>query len=295
MANIAVIGATGNVGREVLSIIGEMCFSNGKNGDDGDGFVVDKIFALASTSSSGKHVSMTLQKQIQVQALENFDFEKNKVDIAFFCAGSAVSEKYIPKIIGKGGKRIAELERDIGIKMNVEPLEKAPDSFESRLAERSQKKNKSKKNKKEKKNKKLKKSQLKEYNKLLKEDNLGEDTLKDYNKNNYFDLTDNDDSENHNKDYDDSYEDYDEFEENYEELFYDIFELFPEIRKDHVVLPIGKKYVGKSFDILIEEEYIFTATVGKRGYVKLHKNLDLSDKIIVAMDKGERIIAKVRD
>ena len=108
-------------------------------------------------------------------------------------------------------------------------------------------------------------------------------------------MTDNDDSENHNKDYDDSYEDYDEFEENYEELFYDIFELFPEIRKDHVVLPIGKKYVGKSFDILIEEEYIFTATVGKRGYVKLHKNLDLSDKIIVAMDKGERIIAKVRD
>ena len=68
MANIAVVGATGNVGREVLSIIGEMCFSNGKNGDDGDGFVVDKIFALASTSSSGKHVSMTLEKQVQVQA-----------------------------------------------------------------------------------------------------------------------------------------------------------------------------------------------------------------------------------
>ena len=205
-----------------------------------------------------------------------------------------MSEKYIPKIIGKGGKRIAELERDIGIKMNVEPLEKAPDSFESRLAERSQKKNKSKKNKKEKKNKKLKKSQLKEYNKLLKEDNLGEDTLKDYNKDNYFDLTD-DDSNNHDRNNDDSYDGYDDFEENYEELFYDIFELFPEIRKDHVVLPIGKKYVGKSFDILIEDEYIFTATVGKRGYVKLHKNLDLSDKIIVAMDKGERIIAKVRD
>ena len=102
MANIAVVGATGNVGREVLSIIGEMCFSNGKNGDDGEGFVVDKIFALASTSSSGKHVSMTLQKQIQVQALENFDFEKNEVDIAFFCAGSAVSEKYIP-IASKAG------------------------------------------------------------------------------------------------------------------------------------------------------------------------------------------------
>ena len=46
MANIAVVGATGNVGREVLSIIGEMCFSNGKNGDDGEGFVVDKIFKL---------------------------------------------------------------------------------------------------------------------------------------------------------------------------------------------------------------------------------------------------------
>ena len=70
-----------------------------------------------------------------------------------------MSEKYIPKIIGKGGKRIAELENEIGISMNVEPLEKAPDSFAERLSKRS-KKSKSKKEK----HKKSKKSQLKEYN-----------------------------------------------------------------------------------------------------------------------------------
>ena len=185
-----------------------------------------------------------------------------------------MSEKYIPKIIGKGGKRIAELENEIGISMNVEPLEKAPDSFAERLSKRS-KKSKSKKEK----HKKSKKSQLKEYNDNI-DDYIIDEGKKDYSNDNYFDLSEEED-------------DYEEGETS--EFYYEVFELYPEIRKDHLVLPIGKKFVGSSFDILLEDKYMFTATVGKRGYVKLHKNLDLTDEIIDGLDNGLRVVARVRD
>ena len=178
-----------------------------------------------------------------------------------------ITEKYIPKIIGKGGKRITELENEIGISMNVEPLEKAPDSFAERLTKRSKKSKKDKKDK----HKKSKKSQLKEYNDNM-DDYIIDEGKKDYSKDNYFDLSEEE-------------EDYEEGETS--EFYYEVFELYPEIRKDHLVLPIGKKFVGSSFDILLEDKYMFTATVGKRGYVKLHKNLDL--------DKGLRVVARVRD
>jgi ATPase len=191
-----------------------------------------------------------------------------------------ITEKYIPKIIGKGGKRITELENDIGISMNVEPLDKAPDSFSERLSKRS-KKSKSKKEK----HKKSKKSQLKEYNDNIKDYAIDEGK-KDYSKDNYYDLSE-DDIE--------SYDDEDFEEGETSEFYYEVFELYPEIRKDHIVLPIGKKYVGCAFDILLEDKYLFTATVGKRGYVKLHKNLDLTDEIIDGLDKGLRVVARVRD
>ena len=186
-----------------------------------------------------------------------------------------MSEKYIPKIIGKGGKRIAELENEIGISMNVEPLEKAPDSFAERLSKRSKKSKKDKKDK----HKKSKKSQLKEYNDNM-DDYIIDEGKKDYSKDNYFDLSEEE-------------EDYEEGETS--EFYYEVFELYPEIRKDHLVLPIGKKFVGSSFDILLEDKYMFTATVGKRGYVKLHKNLDLTDEIIDGLDNGLRVVARVRD
>ena len=186
-----------------------------------------------------------------------------------------MSEKYIPKIIGKGGKRIAELENEIGISMNVEPLEKAPDSFAERLTKRSKKSKKDKKDK----HKKSKKSQLKEYNDNI-DDYIIDEGKKDYSKDNYFDLSEEE-------------EDYEEGETS--EFYYEVFELYPEIRKDHLVLPIGKKFVGSSFDILLEDKYMFTATVGKRGYVKLHKNLDLTDEIIDGLDNGLRVVARVRD
>ena len=197
-----------------------------------------------------------------------------------------ITEKYIPKIIGKGGKRITELENDIGISMNVEPLEKAPDSFAERLSKRS-KKGKSKKDRKDK-HKKSKKSELKEYNDNLKDYTIDSDSKKDYN-DNYYDLSE-DDSE-----YEEDYGEYDDYDRETSEFYYEVFELFPEIRKDHLILPIGKKFVGNSFDILLEDKFLFTATVGKRGYVKLHKNLDLTDEILEGLDNGLRVVARVRD
>ena len=202
-----------------------------------------------------------------------------------------MSEKYIPKIIGRKGKRIAELEEDIGIKINLEPLDKAPDSFENRLAKRS-KKNRKNKKRKERNSRKLNRSQLKEYNHIIDDEDHSDDTLKDYNKDNYFNLSDDSDIY-----YDDgdNYSDSDVLEDDYEELFYDVFEIFPDIRKSRVELPIGKKYVGKSFDIFIEDEFLFNATVSKKGNVKVHRKLKSYGKIVSAVNSGERIIAKVRE
>jgi len=77
--NIAVVGATGNVGREILDILVERKFP------------VNAVYAVASEQSVGKKVSFG-DDLLKVEALSSFDF--SKVDIALFSAGSAVSEKY---------------------------------------------------------------------------------------------------------------------------------------------------------------------------------------------------------
>lgn len=81
--NIAVIGATGNVGREVLSILAER------------NFPVDKVYAIASQSSLGKEVSFGEEEILKVTSLIDFDFKN--VDIAFFAAGSEISKEYAKK------------------------------------------------------------------------------------------------------------------------------------------------------------------------------------------------------
>jgi len=88
--NVAVIGASGNVGREVLKILEEREFPY-KN-----------VFALASKNSAGKKISMSIEKQIEIQELDSFDFEKNEVDIAFLCAGNDVSKQYAEKLAKMG-------------------------------------------------------------------------------------------------------------------------------------------------------------------------------------------------
>jgi aspartate-semialdehyde dehydrogenase len=76
---IAVIGATGNVGREILNKLSERQFP------------VGQIIAVASYKSVGKQVSFG-DDTIKIEQINDINF--SKIDIAFLCAGSAVSEKY---------------------------------------------------------------------------------------------------------------------------------------------------------------------------------------------------------
>ncbi|MCF1505412.1 aspartate-semialdehyde dehydrogenase [Afifella sp. H1R] len=84
---IAVVGATGNVGREMLDILDER------------GFPADEVVALASRRSQGTEVSFG-DKTLKVQALEHFDFAN--ADIALMSAGGSVSLEWAPKIAAKG-------------------------------------------------------------------------------------------------------------------------------------------------------------------------------------------------
>ena len=78
--NIAVVGATGAVGREMLQTLFERKFP------------VKKIFALASRSSVGKEVSFGDDKILKVSSVDDFNFEK--ADIALFSAGSDIAKKF---------------------------------------------------------------------------------------------------------------------------------------------------------------------------------------------------------
>ncbi|MEO7504765.1 MAG: aspartate-semialdehyde dehydrogenase [Sphingomicrobium sp.] len=80
---IAVVGATGNVGREILNILAERQFP------------ADEVAAIASARSTGDIIDFgDSGKELKVQNIEHFDFEG--WDIALFAAGSAVSKIYAP-------------------------------------------------------------------------------------------------------------------------------------------------------------------------------------------------------
>jgi aspartate-semialdehyde dehydrogenase len=84
---IAIAGATGNVGREMLEILAER------------GFPADKVVPLASRRSIGQEVTYG-DKTLKVQALENYDF--SEADICLMSAGGSVSKEWSPKIAAKG-------------------------------------------------------------------------------------------------------------------------------------------------------------------------------------------------
>ena len=85
---VAVIGATGNVGRELLSILSER------------NFPVSDIAALASEKSVGREVSFGEDDTVKVQNLETFDFKG--WDIALSSPGAKVSAVHAPRA-GKAG------------------------------------------------------------------------------------------------------------------------------------------------------------------------------------------------
>ena len=84
---IAVVGATGNVGREILNILAEREFP------------ASEVIALASANSIGKKVSFGNQ-DLDVQALDSFDF--TGTSIALFSPGGKVSAIYAPKAVSQG-------------------------------------------------------------------------------------------------------------------------------------------------------------------------------------------------
>ncbi len=85
---VAVVGATGVVGREMLQILAERQFP------------VSEVVALASRRSQGKEISFGDTKILKCQSLENYDFRGT--DIALFSAGSAVSKEWGPKVAAAG-------------------------------------------------------------------------------------------------------------------------------------------------------------------------------------------------
>ena len=84
---VAVVGATGNVGREMLNILEER------------GFPADEVVALASRRSQGTEVSFG-DKALKVKALDQFDF--SGTDICLMSAGGNVSKEWSPKITATG-------------------------------------------------------------------------------------------------------------------------------------------------------------------------------------------------
>src|SRR5262249_32702962 len=84
---VAVVGATGNVGRAMLEILAERSFP------------ADEVLALASRRSQGLEVSYG-DRTLKVKALEHCDF--SDVDICLMSAGSPVAKDWAPKIAASG-------------------------------------------------------------------------------------------------------------------------------------------------------------------------------------------------
>ncbi|MDN5928198.1 MAG: aspartate-semialdehyde dehydrogenase [Hyphomicrobiales bacterium] len=84
---VAVVGATGNVGREMLNILEER------------GFPADEIVALASRRSLGTEVSFG-DRTLKAKVLDNYDF--SDTDLCIMSAGGAVSKEWSPKIGRQG-------------------------------------------------------------------------------------------------------------------------------------------------------------------------------------------------
>jgi aspartate-semialdehyde dehydrogenase len=82
MMNIAIVGATGNVGRKILEVLEKKNFS------------LDNLYLVASSKSAGSKIKFK-DKELEVFDLEKFDFSKAK--ITFFAAGGKISENYATK------------------------------------------------------------------------------------------------------------------------------------------------------------------------------------------------------
>jgi aspartate-semialdehyde dehydrogenase len=84
---VAVVGATGNVGREMLDILAERAFP------------ADEVVALASRRSQGSEVSFG-DKVLKIKTLDDYDF--SDTDICLMSAGGEISKQWSPRIAAQG-------------------------------------------------------------------------------------------------------------------------------------------------------------------------------------------------
>lgn len=87
--NVAVVGANGAVGEEILTILQEIDFP------------LNKLLPLASARSLGKTVEFN-GEEINIQELTEDIFAKENIEIALFSAGGSVSEKFAPAAVKAG-------------------------------------------------------------------------------------------------------------------------------------------------------------------------------------------------
>ncbi|MCD7781902.1 MAG: PINc/VapC family ATPase [Methanosphaera sp.] len=64
---------------------------------------------------------------------------------------------------------------------------------------------------------------------------------------------------------------------------------------NYLSLNFKKEDIGSSYDIIVEDVYLFTATVGKKANIRLKKNIEMAEIIIKAMKKNEPIYARLRN
>lgn len=86
--NVAVLGATGNVGRIMLSILEQRAFP------------IDSVYALASDKAPGREVSFGEAQTLPVQSANEFDF--SQVDLVLASAGSKISHQFASRIAAAG-------------------------------------------------------------------------------------------------------------------------------------------------------------------------------------------------
>lgn len=166
--------------------------------------VMDVGAASAPASQDRSPVQKIAEREIEREFKKKIPGARFKVEVKSDKRATVwVEEKHIPKIIGKKGKSIDELERRIGIGIGVEPLKSQT------ISER--------------------------------------------------------------------------------------FEIPVELAGNYVVLNFGRDAIGTSFDILVQDEYLFTATVGKKGTIKIKNDIELADIIIKAVKRNIPVNARIRD
>ena len=100
--NLAIIGASGNVGRKTIEIL------------EKSNIQISKLFLVASEKSEGKKIKFK-GKEIKIESLKTYDF--SKAQITFFAAGGKIAEEWVPKASKKtvviDNSKVFRMDKDV--------------------------------------------------------------------------------------------------------------------------------------------------------------------------------------